>query len=431
MEVLKNSPYWWDDRKPKFDSNRPWPPRVDVLIIGAGYTGLTTALELTKSNLKVCVVDHHTPGLGASSRNGGITTGHLRSSYRKLKKVYGKQKAGLFINEAIEARNDLYNFINSENLDCNHSLNGRFVGATSLRAFESQKHEAEALFKDLGIETELISSVDVNNYINSKKYSGGVFQKNVGLIHPSKLVSEILRLVLKSGALVYDSAGVQNIERRKNDFKVSTERGTIIANNVVVGTNGYTDKGLPWLRQRLIPVISEMVATEKIGESKLKNLIPKLYGYGETLQLGHYFRPSPDGTRILIGGRKTNLKSEPITRKLFEGLIDIFPALKNTKITHHWYGYVAFPMNQMPNISCHNGIIYAAGYCGSGTVWARWMGKKAAEKVLDKEASSSFDNMSLYRVPMKKGSPWFLPIVMKYYALKDKILNFPILFDFK
>ena len=89
------------------------------------------------------------------------------------------------------------------------------MGATSLRAFESQKHEAEALFKDLGIETELISSVDVNNYINSKKYSGGVFQKNVGLIHPSKLVSEILRLVLKSGALVYDSAGVQNIERRK------------------------------------------------------------------------------------------------------------------------------------------------------------------------------------------------------------------------
>ena len=136
-----------------------------------------------------------------------------------------------------------------------------------------------------------------------------------------------------------------------------------------------------------------------------------------------YFRPSPDGTRILIGGRRVRYGNENHTRKLARGLLGIFPDLKDTMISNHWHGFVTFPFDQLPKLVIHNKIIYAAGYCGSGTVWARWMGKKAGEIVLNLESESAFFNIPFKRMPFYNGNPWFLPIAIEYYRVQDWWLN--------
>ena len=143
--------------------------------------------------------------------------------------------------------------------------------------------------------------------------------------------------------------------------------------------------------------------------------------FAEALELGHYYRPSPDGKRILLGGRRLGANPEKARERLRTGLVGILPQLKDTAITHHWLGNVAFPFDQLPKIAVNDGVIYPAGFCGSGTVWARWLGQKAAGMILGKDAETVFSGHRFWTLPFYNGDPWFLPIAMNYYKLRDKL----------
>jgi glycine/D-amino acid oxidase-like deaminating enzyme len=157
----------------------------------------------------------------------------------------------------------------------------------------------------------------------------------------------------------------------------------------------------------------------------VRSLMPGLNMYGEALQLGHYYRPSPDGKRILLGGRRMSPNPVKARKRLVEGLTSIFPQLADIAITNHWFGFVAFPFDQLPKLAVHDGVIYPSGYCGSGTVWARWLGQKAAHMVLadlDERAfpESEFQGVPFRTMPFYSGDPWFLPLAMGLYAIQDK-----------
>ena len=108
--------------------------------------------------------------------------------------------------------------------------------------------------------------------------------------------------------------------------------------------------------------------------------------------------------------------------RLRQGLVDIFPELSESQLSHHWFGFVAFPMDQLPKLTIHDGVVYATGFCGSGVVWARWMGQKAAMIVLGSEdGASAFDGPVFRAIPFYNGKPWFLPVMMGWYKLKDQM----------
>ena len=140
----------------------------------------------------------------------------------------------------------------------------------------------------------------------------------------------------------------QNTSSPTPEFHIETSRGIIHAGHVISATNAYTDAGQPWLSRRLVPVISEMIATEELGENMVRSLMPGLNMYGEALQLGHYYRPSPDRKRILLGGRRMSPNPAKARKKLVDGLTSIFPQLADIAITNHWFGFVAFPFDQLP-----------------------------------------------------------------------------------
>ena len=143
--------------------------------------------------------------------------------------------------------------------------------------------------------------------------------------------------------------------------------------------------------------------------------------FGESKQLGYYYRPSPDGERILLGGRRAHDDRDRARRHLHGALAAIFPALDDVSVDAHWQGFVAFPFDQLPKLVIRDGIIYPAGFCGSGTVWARWLGQKAALMILGRDGESVFSNLPLRTMPFYKGDPWFMPLAMSYYKLRDRL----------
>ena len=201
-------------------------------------------------------------------------------------------------------------------------------------------------------------------------------------------------------------------------------RGTVRSRDVIVGVNGYADASDRWLRRRLVPVRSRIIATEPLSPNLMGELMPRRMMCSETRKLHYYYRPSPDGDRILFGGRDGTIAGDPDwpTESLRRALVDIFPVLEQTKISHSWFGNVAMNRDMVPRIFSKSGIRYAAGYCGSGVVWARWAGDKAARQILgEASADSALDFRPPPAVPLFNGKPWFMPAVFGWLSIQDKL----------
>ena len=430
MTGISPDPYWWQAAPPQdFDVDH-WSERADVVIIGGGYTGFGAAIPLARAGLDVVILERDQIGSGASTRNGGITSGNLRLSFDDLTKRFGAKKAIAFYQEAKAARADLAQFITSEKIDCDLQQCGRLVGALRSESLDSMKRDAERLTKLLDIEAKVYNQNSLPDYIDTSRYCGGMMRDDIGGIHPAKLLAGMCQIAREASVEIATQTKMiavsrQNTSSTTPEFRIETSRGIIHAGHVISATNAYTDGGQPWLRRRLVPVISEMIATEEVGENMVKSLMPGLNMYGEALQLGHYYRPSPDGKRILLGGRRMSPDPVRARKRLVGGLTSIFPQLSDIGITNHWFGFVAFPFDQLPKLAVYDGVIYPAGYCGSGTVWARWLGQKAAHMVLADLDGSAFEGSAFQGVPFRtmpfySGDPWFLPMAMGLYAIQDK-----------
>ena len=210
----------------------------------------------------------------------------------------------------------------------------------------------------------------------------------------------------------------------RDGHEVATARGTIRARDVIVGVNGYADASDRWLRRRLVPVRSRMIATAPLSANLMGELMPRRMMCSETRKLHYYYRPSPDGERILFGGRDGTIAGDPDwpTENLRRALVDIFPVLDGAEITHSWYGHVAMNRDMVPRIFSRRGLRYAAGYCGSGVVWARWAGEKAAKQILGEETGrSALDFRPPPAVPLFAGKAWFMPAVFAWLTLQDRL----------
>lgn len=425
--TTKTIPYWWEAAPPVDSVPAEWQCQADVVIIGAGFTGFGAAIPLARAGLTVVLVEKDKIGAGASTRNGGITSGNIRYSFDTLSKKFGSEKASKFYHEAHAARRDLIHFIADENIDCDLQLCGRFVGAVGPKVLASMQRDADRMSQLTGVTSVLYDKAGVAAHIDSDKYCGGVWRDDIGGIHPGKLLREMHRVAVAAGAFVFTGIAVLSVKRTPSgadtSFIVETTKGPIIAGHVITATNAYSDSGVPWVRRRLVPVVSEMIATEELGENLVRSLMPSKSMYGESLQLGHYFRPSPDGRRVLLGGRRMDPDPIQSVSRLRAGLVSILPRLRECAITHHWFGFVAFPFDQLPKLAVHDGVIYSVGYCGSGTVWARWLGQKAAQMVLGDLTGSIFSGLPFRTMPFYTGNPWFLPLAMRLYRLRDNLTS--------
>ncbi len=415
--------YWWLAAPLITLDPVPVAPTCDVAIVGAGYTGLSAAITLARAGRSVQVFDRQRPGEGASTRNGGITSGNLRPTFAQMTRRFGEVRAGAIQAESKAAREDLYRFIDDEKIDCDFKLVGRFSGAATPAAYDAAAREAERLQHTLDVEAYAVPRTEQHQYLGTDYYHGGAVRMDIGGLHPAKLHAGMLRLALSLGVVVHGETAVHGIRQEGDRYEVATARGTARARDVITGTNGYTDESDRWLRRRLVPVRSRIIATAPISPNLMATLMPRQMMCSDSRKLHYYYRPSPDGTRILFGGRDgtTAGEAEWPTARLHEALVGLMPELRDVEITHSWYGYVAMNRDMVPRIFSRAGLRYAAGYCGSGVVWARWAGQKAAWQVLGQATGeSALDFRPPAAVPFFTGKAWFMPAVFAWMTYQDR-----------
>jgi glycine/D-amino acid oxidase-like deaminating enzyme len=421
--MIQSDPYWWEAAPPATLVREPVRSKCDVAIVGAGYTGLSAAITLARAGRSVQVFDKMRPGEGASTRNGGIASGNLRPSFDQLAKKFGEVTARALLMEAKAAREDLAAFIEREGIDCEFSVTGRFAGASTAGDYERLAREADMLAATTGITAYAVPRAKQRDYLGTDYYHGGAVRMDIGGLHPAKLHAGMLRVALGSGAIVHGETAVLGIRSDALDYEVETARGRVRARHVITGTNGYTDRSDRWLRRRLVPVRSRIVATAPLSDNLMRQLMPKRMMLSETRKLHYYYRPSPDGRRILFGGRDGTIAGDPAwpTDHLRRALIDIFPEIEDVELTHSWFGHVAMNRDMIPRIFSRQGMRYAAGYCGSGVVWARWAGQKAAWQILGEDGgASALDMRPPAAVPFYNGTPWFMPGVYAWLTWQDR-----------
>lgn len=421
---ISESPYWLDGLPAPPKSPLQIPTSVDVVIVGSGYTGLNAAIETARAGRSTLVLEAGDPGQGCSTRNGGQVSTSIKPSLEKLSSRVGEDRARAIRNEGKAALEWIEARIAEEGIDCAFSRCGRFHAAHSPEHYENLARMSEYAKINEDIDFFAVPRGSQRSELGTDHYFGGVVYPSHASLDPAKYHRGLLDAALASGAQVVKRCEVFDIRRDLLGFILATQKGQISARNVVVATNGYTTQKTQWLRRRVIPVSSHVIATEPLPDELVKQLFPTGRIAVDTYRLLHYFRLSPDQRRILFGGKVVLSKADPAVsgRKLHNDMCRIFPELRRYKITHSWMGNVAHTFDQLAHTGVHDGIHYALGYCGSGVSMASYLGMKVGQKVLGRVAGrTAFDNLPFPARPLYSGRPWFLPAVTAWYRWRDKV----------
>jgi glycine/D-amino acid oxidase-like deaminating enzyme len=420
---LKLQPYWWDETPRRETEDFELPDKTEVLVIGSGYTGLHCALQTTRAGRDTVIIDAEDAGWGCSTRNGGQISGEIKPDYDTLCRKYGTEKAYSLIRETRNALDWLGEFVSAEDVDCEYQRCGRFVAAHSPRQFKRLVSEAQNQPPGLEQGLRVVEARDQAGEIDSDYYHGGLVVDRHCSLDPAKYHASLMQLVQNDGAQVISHCRATGIEAVEDGFIVRTSRGVIRTRELVVATNGYTEGVTPWQRRRIIPIGSYMLATEAMDLERAQRLMPKQRVFSDTRKVVVYFRRSPDGRRLLFGGRVSVFESDPVKSlpALRQEMLRIFPQLEDLRISHTWMGFVGFTFDYLPHLGKQDGIYYAMGYCGSGICLASYLGNQLGLQLLGKEeGASAFDSPGFETRPLYTGKPWFLSTSVRYYQLRDK-----------
>ena len=419
----KMAPYWWDHAPRPSLPSRPLPPKADVIVVGSGYTGLHAALQTARGGRHTVVLDAEAAGFGCSTRNGGQISTSIKPSFEELAARHGAERAFAIVKEGQASLAWINDFVTAETLNCDFRVAGRFHAAHNGEQFEALAKKIANQPKGLEVEAQVVPRTEQRRELGTDVYHGGIVYSRHASIDPARYHQGLLDLAVTCGAEIIAHCPVTAIEKQSAGFRVTTAKGTIEARDVVVATNGYTGNLTPWLQRRVIPIGSYMIATEPLDPALMDRLMPKNRIVSDTRKVVYYYRASPDRRRILFGGRVSLNETDPRISgpKLHADMVQIFPELASTRISHSWCGFIAYSFDELMHVGRYDGMYYAMGYCGSGVGMASYCGMRIGQQVLGrKEGRTAFDGLAFQTRPLYYGNPWFLAPSIAYYRWRDR-----------
>jgi glycine/D-amino acid oxidase-like deaminating enzyme len=422
---FKLMPWWWEWWHPNKDLSQDPPARTDVLVVGAGYGGLSAALEIARAGGDVTVLERGDFGAGASTLSGGAVSGgtSLGKGFTGKSAVAIDQMAAM-LRDAAQSLAQVETVIEREGIECHWRVLGRFVGAYTPRHYAEQAAKVATYNEAGGAGTRMVPRERQREEIATDYYHGGMVVERSGQLHPALYYGGLLKATSRAGARLCAGVEATRIERRSaGGFTVHTSKGAIDAREVVIATNGYTGGLTPNLRRRLVPVASHIIATEELPEDLAKSLIPTGRTISDTKRVLCYYRLSPDGKRVIFGGRArfTQVPPEVSAPVLHRYMIERWPQLAGYKVTHAWTGNVAFAFDYLPHMGTDNGMHYLLACNGSGVAMMTYLGHQTGRKIVEgsDKPANAFDGRPFPTVPFYDGNPWFLPMVGTWYRSRD------------
>jgi glycine/D-amino acid oxidase-like deaminating enzyme len=426
-------PYWWDTlpsagsqtlevRSQKALDSR-LPSRTDVVIVGAGYTGLAAARQLARAGASVTVIEREQAGWGASLRNGGQMLTGMKVEAATLVARYGESRARQLFDVATASIVGLETLIAEEGIDCEYVRCGHICAAFKPAHFDAFREEQALLSRVFDHQVELVSRADQHREIGSDAYHGVLVDQRSGGLNPARYVHGLAGAAAAAGATVVTGVGVTSMQRQPGGWRVQTTAGELETQDVLVATNGYTDAAAPALQRRFVPIGSYIIATEPLDERVAGSLLPRRRMAFDTKHFLYYFRVTTD-RRLLFGGRAEFGRPTPDTTRraaaiLRRGMTTIFPDLAGARIDYAWSGNVAFTRDQLPHAGRLDDVYYAGGYCGHGVAMATYLGEQIARRIAGEPIDHPLFDDRFPAIPMYTGNPWFLPLVGAYYQVLD------------
>lgn len=421
-EDFKTEPYWWEKSpRPNIKASAV-PEKIDVAIVGAGYTGLSAALVLARAGRSVVVFDAEDAGWGCSTRNGGQISRSIKPGYEQLTRRYGANTAFEIIREGTRALEWVADFVASENISCDFAVPGKFTGAHNPAQFEAMARAAANQPEGLEEPLEVITRAEQHKELGTDAYYGGIVNTSTASLDPGMFHQGMLERAREAGVTIVTHCPVSGIEETAPGFRVTYPGGAVRARDVLVATNGYTGPESGWQRRRVIPIGSYIIATEALPKDLMDRIMPTDRMLGDSRKVVYYYRPSPDRSRILFGGRVSSSETDPLKSAplLRQELARLFPELSGVRVSHSWMGFVAYTFDTLAHVGCHENIHYAMGYCGSGVSMSGYLGMRVAQQMLGlKEGRTGFDGISFPSRPLYTGKPWFLSASVAFYRWRD------------
>ncbi|PRB82018.1 FAD-binding oxidoreductase [Pseudomonas sp. MYb185] len=396
---------------------------TDVCVIGAGYTGISTALFLLEHGFRVTVLEAAKVGFGASGRNGGQIVNSYSRDLDVIEKQVPPEQARLLGEMAFEGGRIIRDRVQRYAIDCDLKDGGVFgaVNHRQLGHLEQQKR----LWERYGhTQLELLDAKAIRGVVNTELYVGGMLDMSGGHIHPLNLVLGEAAAVASLGGIIHEQSPVIRVQQGTSPV-VYTEQGQVTARFVVVAGNAYLGDLLPPLAAKSMPCGTQVVATEPLAPELAQALLPQDYCVEDCNYLLDYYRLSAD-KRLIFGGGVVYGARDPanIEAMIRPNLLRTFPQLHDVKIDYAWTGNFLLTLSRLPQVGrLGSNIFYSQGCSGHGVTYTHVAGKVLAEVI--RGQAERFDAFAalphypfpggrLLRVPFTALGAW-------YYQLRDRL----------
>lgn len=400
---------------------------ADVCVIGAGFSGISTALHLAEKGFKVVVLEAVKIAFGASGRNGGqIINGYSRD-YDTIRARYGEDTARALLNMSFEGGDIIRSRIETYGIQCDHKKGAFFAAFTDAQMkFLARRKEVWA--QGGHDDTEIFDKKRTRDEVSDTDlYIGGLLDRRGGHIHPMNLVLGQAAALEKLGGTVYEHSRVTHIDKGEGGKKpvAYTEHGKVTANTLVVCGNAYLGEVVPELPARYMSVSSQIITTEVLGRDLTDKMMPSGYCLEDCNYLLDYYRITGD-KRLLFGGGVVYTGAEPkdIMRRLVPHMEKTFPYLKGKKIDFAWSGNFALTLTRMPHIGrLSDSVYFIQGDSGHGVTTCHLLGRLTAEAINAQAArwdvfasmkNYPFPGGRMFRVPLTVLGAW-------YYGMREKL----------
>jgi len=398
--------------------------RCDVCVIGAGYTGLSTALHLVKQGISVVVLDANRVAWGASGRNGGQLGSGFNLDQFELERLYGVSCAQALWKLSERAKITIHNLCKEHKIKAQYKPG--IIGAKHRsRLVGNEQRYCDMMARNYDYHHyQALTQTQLRDLVDSPNYYGGIIDHGAGHIHPLAFGIGLAKAASTLGATIYEKSTVAAIEHRPNaDSLVQTTTASVRAANIVLACNGYLDGLVPAVQKQVMPINNFIIATEPLG-SRATNLLPKDYAVYDSRFVVNYFRLSAD-KRLLFGGGETYGYQFPkdIASLVRKPMLNVFPQLHDVRIDYAWGGTLAITRSRLPFVRKVQPNVYTAGgYSGHGVALSVEAGRVIADAIagsttdldlLNALACQPFPGGKLARSCLLKGA-------MSWYALLDK-----------